>query len=134
MQLGDSVGLSDGVRFVTHDGGLFVLNNLGLLPSSEAPKGCDSFGRIIVGSNVFIGVDTIVLKGVTIGDNVVIGARSLVTRDLPSGGVYVGSPARYLKSIEEYAEGASKNCVPTARMPKDEKKAWLLKYYGLECL
>ena len=131
VQLGDSVGLSDGVRFVTHDGGLFVLNNLGLLPSPDLPQKCDSFGRITVGNNVFIGMDTIILKGVTIGDNVVVGARSLVTRDLPSGAVYAGSPARFLKSIDEYAAGVSKNCVPTAKMPKDEKKVWLLEHFDL---
>ena len=57
---------------------------------------------ITVGSNVFIGVNSIILPGVTIGDNVVIGAGSVVTRDIPSGVVAAGCPARPLRSIDEY--------------------------------
>ncbi len=58
--------------------------------------------NVKIGSNVFIGAYSIVLPGVTIGDNVIIGAGSIVTRDIPSGSVAIGTPARVIKSMEEY--------------------------------
>ena len=57
---------------------------------------------IRIGDNVFIGWGTIVLPGVTIGDNVVIGAGSVITKDIPSGVVAAGNPAKILKPLEEY--------------------------------
>lgn len=125
ITLGNQVMLSDDVSFVTHDGGMQVLDNLGWLPKA------DNFGAISVGSNVFIGAGAIVLKGVTIGDNVVVGARAVVTRDLPSNAVYAGVPAKRVKSIEEYCDAAAEVCVPTFGMPPDQKKAFLLDKFGL---
>ena len=61
-------------------------------------------GRVSIGNNVFIGTGTIVLCNTHIGNNVVVGAGSIVTRDLPDNGVYAGSPARRICSIEEYRE------------------------------
>lgn len=54
-----------------------------------------------IGSNCWLGAGVIVLPGVTIGDNVVVGAGSVVTRDLPSNVVAVGSPCRVLREIGE---------------------------------
>ncbi len=53
------------------------------------------FGRpIAIGANVWIGGGAMILPGVTIGDDAIIGAGSVVTRDVPAGGVAVGNPAR----------------------------------------
>ena len=57
---------------------------------------------IKIGDNVFIGWGSIVLPGVTIGSNVVIGAGSVITKDIPSGVVAAGNPAKVIKPIEEY--------------------------------
>lgn len=54
---------------------------------------------INIGNDVWIGGSTIVLPGVTIGDNVVIGAGSLVTKDIPSNCIAVGSPAKKIKDL-----------------------------------
>ena len=60
--------------------------------------------KVTIGTNVFIGMNTIIMKGVTIGDNVIIGAGSIVTRDIPSNSVACGNPARVICSIEKYYE------------------------------
>lgn len=55
-----------------------------------------------IGSNVFIGMNAIIMRGVTIGDNVIIGAGSVVTSDCESNYVYAGSPARKIMTMTEY--------------------------------
>ncbi len=56
---------------------------------------------ITVGNSVWFGANVTVLPGVTIGDNVIIGAGSVVTKDIPSGVIAVGSPCRVLREITE---------------------------------
>lgn len=53
-----------------------------------------------IGSNCFIGVGSIVMPGVRIGDGSVIGAGSVVTKDIPPGSLAFGNPAQVVKSIE----------------------------------
>ncbi len=52
---------------------------------------------IAIGNHVFIGANSTILKGVTIGDGAVIGANSLVNRDIPSGVLAAGNPARVIR-------------------------------------
>lgn len=54
---------------------------------------------ITIGRNVWLGGGVIVCGGVTIGDDTVVGAGSVVTRDLPSGVLAVGSPARTVRAL-----------------------------------
>lgn len=54
---------------------------------------------IHIGSNVWLGAGVIVCPGVTIGDNTVIGAGAVVTKDIPTDVVAVGSPARVIRKI-----------------------------------
>lgn len=42
-------------------------------------------------------MNTLIVKGVTIGDNAVIGAGSIITRDIPSNEVWAGNPAKFIK-------------------------------------
>ena len=57
----------------------------------------DNKGDILVGSDVWIGYEAVILAGVTIGDGAVIGARAVVTRDVPPSTVVGGVPARPIK-------------------------------------
>ncbi|MCK5617224.1 acyltransferase [Candidatus Pacearchaeota archaeon] len=50
-----------------------------------------------IGSNVWIGAHTAILKGVTIGDNSIVGTHSVVTGDIPKNCIYAGAPARLIK-------------------------------------
>nr|WP_122012413.1 sugar O-acetyltransferase [Maliibacterium massiliense] len=56
---------------------------------------------VTIGSDVWIGGNSVINPGVTIGDDVVIGAGSVVTRDIPAGVVAVGNPCRVLRTITE---------------------------------
>ncbi|KXF82822.1 sugar O-acetyltransferase [Enterovibrio coralii] len=55
-----------------------------------------------IGANVWIGANSVVLPGVTIGENTVIGAGSIVTKDIPANVVAVGNPCRVLREIGEH--------------------------------
>lgn len=58
------------------------------------------FGEaIVVGDNVWIGGNVVVLPGVHIGNNVVIGAGSIVTKDIPDNSLAYGNPCRVVKKI-----------------------------------
>ena len=56
---------------------------------------------IIIEDNVWLGINSSVLKGVTIGKNSVIGAGSVVTKNIPANVIAAGNPCRVIKKIEE---------------------------------
>ena len=58
-----------------------------------------SKGEVVIGNNVWLGDRVSVFSGVKIGDNVIIGAGSIVTHDIPSNSLAVGSPAKVLKQL-----------------------------------
>jgi len=57
---------------------------------------------IVIEKNVWIGANSVILPGVHIGENSVIGAGSVVTKDIPSNVVAVGSPCRVIRKINEH--------------------------------
>jgi acetyltransferase-like isoleucine patch superfamily enzyme len=70
--------------------------NVVLMDSYRAPK--DSQARPIrIGKNVWIGFDSIVLPGVTIGEGAIVGARSVVREDVPAYSIVAGNPARIIR-------------------------------------
>ena len=94
IEIGNRVRITRNVNFITHEGSCGIFRD-------ENP-GINIFGKIKVGDNSFIGINSIIMPGVTIGSNVVIGAGSIVVKDIPSNSVAVGIPARVIKTIEEY--------------------------------
>lgn len=57
----------------------------------------DNKGDIIVGNDVWIGYEAVIMAGVTIGDGVIIGSRAVVTKDVPAYTIVGGVPAKPLK-------------------------------------
>jgi acetyltransferase-like isoleucine patch superfamily enzyme len=66
---------------------------------SQENKGPLQPAPVIIGSNVLLGLNIIVLKGVTIGDNTVIAAISVVTKDIPRNVIAAGQPAKFVKYL-----------------------------------
>lgn len=93
ISVGDNVTLASNVRILAHDASTAKIDGVRT-----------KVGIVSIGSNVFIGADTIVLCNTRIGDNVIIGAGSVVSKDIPSNSVYAGNPARYICSFEEYSQ------------------------------
>lgn len=102
-------------RFTTH---LFAFGSVGPFTNSE------EFARInrkdarperasatTIGNDVWIGVNAVIMRGVTVGDGAIIGAGAVVTKDVPPYAIVGGVPARVIKYRfpPEMAEALSKS-------------------------
>lgn len=119
VTLGDNVHITDDVVFVCHDGGTLLYRHL--VPDLEITK------PITVGDNVYIGIRSIIMPGVSIGNNVIIAAGSVVTKDLSDNGIYGGVPARLIKSADEYFEKIQKESLHLGHLKGKEKDRELQK-------
>ncbi|NQY88475.1 MAG: acyltransferase [Colwellia sp.] len=109
ISIGDNVTVAADTKFITHDGSAWLFRN-------EAGR-YYKYGRNIIGDNVFIGMNVLIFPGVTIGSNVIVGAGSVITKSLDAGYVYVGNPAKKLKSIEDFIISMKENYVHTSSVP-----------------
>jgi acetyltransferase-like isoleucine patch superfamily enzyme len=66
----------------------------------ERRESPDYSKEVTIGNDCWIGGHTVILPGVTIGDGVTVGASSVVTRNIPSYSIAVGSPARVIRKAE----------------------------------
>lgn len=63
----------------------------------EVTEAWDHRGDIVIGNDVWIGYEAVILSGVTIGDGAIVAARSVVTRDVPPYAIVGGAPARTIR-------------------------------------
>ena len=100
IEIGNNVSITEGVTILTHGYDWSVFKGM-------YGNVLGSAGRVKIGNNVFIGMNSTILKGVTIGNNVVIGANSLINKDVPDNSVVVGNPQRVVMDIDAYLEKRS---------------------------
>ncbi|WLD93010.1 acyltransferase [Alkalihalobacillus sp. AL-G] len=122
IKIGDRSTITSGVKFITHDGGTWVFRHRKELNHIK------KYGKIELGNNCFVGINSIIMPNVKIGDNCVVGAGSVVTKDIPSNSVAVGNPARVIMSVEEYIRKSEQKATP---YPKNvsSKREYLTKYF-----
>ena len=109
IKLHNNIVIAAKVTFITHDVIHTMLNKCNNITDTYK----EFIGCIEIMDNVFVGTNTTILYDVKIGSNVVIGANSLVNKDLESGFVYAGIPAKKICSFEEFIH-KRKNCSFTA--------------------
>ena len=97
ITIGDRVTITSGVQILTHDGATWLVRE------GDGVR-YQRYRRVCIGSDVFVGLNAIILPGVTIGDRVVVGAGSVVTKDVPGNTVVVGNPAKPIKTFDDYAD------------------------------
>lgn len=122
ITIGNNVHITEGVKFITHDGGTLLYRKD--IPDLEITK------PITLGNDVYIGNNAMLLPGVKVGNNVIIGAGSIVSRDIPDNSVAVGIPARVIKTADEYLEKIKKESLHLGHLKGQEKDKALMEYYG----
>lgn len=108
LVIGKFCSLACGVRFLFNSAN-HALGSLSTYPfpifwgeewgidKSEVASAWDNRGDIVVGSDVWIGYEAVVMAGVTIGDGAIVASRAVVTRDVPPYAIVGGVPARVIK-------------------------------------
>jgi acetyltransferase-like isoleucine patch superfamily enzyme len=92
-RLGNNVMLT-ACTILGHDGSIAVLNE-------AYGKRLDKVGKVDIKDNVFIGHGAIVLPGVTIGPNSLVAAGAVVSKDVPSGVIVAGVPAKVIGKVDD---------------------------------
>lgn len=108
ISIGEYCKITAGVIILQHDYSRSVLRRAYGPVVGESKK-------TIIGNNVFIGMNSIILMGTQIGNNVIIGAGSVVSGHIPDGVVAAGNPARVIRSLEEHYSGRLKSSAEEAR-------------------
>lgn len=91
IEIGDNVMIAShcAITSVTHDTGSEIFSEKNIK------------GKVVIGSNVWIGAHSVIVPGVKIGDNVIIGANSFVNCDLEGDAVYAGTPVRKVRGLDK---------------------------------
>lgn len=93
IEIGDNVMIGGGVTIIDSD--FHSMDYHDWFTDNDAREMHSS--PVIIGDNVFIGMNTIILKGVHIGDGAIIGAGSVVSKNIPSNEIWCGNPAKFVK-------------------------------------
>lgn len=83
--------------------GVVILDNDSHNPSIDPTirrSGEVADSPVIIGNNVWIGMRSVIMKGVHIGDNSIIAAGSIVTKDIPNNQLFGGNPAVFIKKLD----------------------------------
>lgn len=96
IYIGDYTHITSGCRLLCHQRDL-----TGYRVGDNAAELGYRTGEIHIGKGVMVGMETLIMPGVTIGDGAIIGAGSIVTKDIPAWTIATGRPARVVKSIPE---------------------------------
>lgn len=112
ITVGNHCQITNGVRIFTHGGGNAV---------RKAIPNFDVFGKVKIGDWVYIGNNSLIMPGVTIGDGSLIAAGSVVTKSVPSGVVVGGNPAKIISTIDEYISHNEKYNLNSKQLSTEEK-------------
>ena len=120
LVIGRFCALATGTKFIMN-GGNHRTDGLSTFPFTifsewrgmwEGELDFPSRGDTILGNDVWVGYDALVMPGVTIGDGAVVASRSVVTKDVPPYAVVGGNPARVLR--KRYDEGTIERLIDLA--------------------
>ena len=113
IEIGNDVMIAENVTFYDHNSHslnwrdrLFDTQSLSYAKTPEERVKIKNWETVLdspihVGNNVWIGMDSLILKGVTIGDGAIVGARSVVTKDVAPYTCVAGNPAVFIKDLEK---------------------------------
>ncbi len=113
ISIGDDATIVDGTRILCHDA------------SSNRRLGLTWVAPVTIGQRTFVGAESLILPGVTLGDDAIVAAGSVVTKDVDAGVVVAGVPARPIGKAadidaERLAKSAKRPVFRTADYHRDD--------------
>lgn len=117
ITIGNNVQVTMNVYFHTH-GGAHVARY-------KIPN-FDVFGKIVIEDWAYIGANSSIMPGVTIGEGALVAAGSIVTKSVAPYTVVGGNPTKYICTVDEYIEKNLKFDLGTKGLSNEEKKKVLL--------
>lgn len=115
LTIGEFCKITAGVIILTHDYSRSVLR---IVYGDVVGEG----RKTIIGNNVFIGMNSIILMGTQIGNNVIVGAGSVVSGSIPDNVVIAGNPARIIRTLDEHYQ------IKKTKMVSDAKECVMAFY------
>lgn len=119
VTIGCHVQVTRSVSFYTHGGGNVVRRQI---------PDFDCFGKIMVEDWAYIGSESLILPGVTIGEGAIVAAGSVVTKSVAPYTVVGGNPAKFICTVEDYIARNIKYNTKTKGLNQKEKKKVLLSF------
>lgn len=126
IEIGDHVAIAAGTEFITHDGANWVFE--------DDVDGGGVFGKIVIGNNVFIGINSIILSNTSIGDNCIVGAGSVVRGKFPENSVLAGNPAQIVSKtgIQRMLTKQSPDLLKTKNCTVAQKDRIVKDHFGIK--
>lgn len=116
ITVGNHCQITYGVRIFTHGGGNVV---------RKYKPDFDVFGKVTIGDWVYIGTNSLIMPGVSIGSGSLIAAGSVVTKSIPEGVVVGGNPAKIISNVEDYIKHNECYNLNSKRMSAKKKRILL---------
>ncbi len=87
---------------ITVEDGAMIAANCSIISNNHDPKvrAIITCKPVVIGKNVWVGANSIILPGVTVGENAIVAAGSVVTKDVPANTLVGGVPARFIKNLD----------------------------------
>ena len=115
--IGDNTVVAANVKFYNH-GAAAILRHI--------DPNADFFGKINIGSNVYIGSNCLIMPGVSIGDNAIVAAGSVVTKSIEGGKIVGGNPAKVIGTRENFIERNLPFNLGIKNLSEKDKREFLL--------
>lgn len=130
LKIHDNVAIATDVEFIMHDVIHWVFDGMAGKRKFVEYRDC-----IEIHENVFIGAGAKILAGVSVGSNVIIAAGAVVNKDIPSGVIVGGVPARIIGNFEEFMQKRkdySEKMKQLADIPDKDAVLWEMFYKSRE--
>lgn len=126
IEIGDHVAIAANTEFITHDGATWCFE--------DDVEGGGIFGKIIIGNNVFIGINCIILSNTTIEDNCIVGAGSVVRGHFPENSVIAGNPAQIVSKtgVQRMLSKQNPGLLKTRNMTAHQKDKLVRSHFNIK--